>query len=806
MASHHRVSVCFCLSKGRNNASTTAAAMTTLASDAALRAELQGMTPSQLRKRAAASGATDAQIEAAEDAAVPRDAMIDLIAVAERSTDVALRAELEQLPPSQLRKRAASVGVADAQIEAAEDAAAPRDAMIELIVAAESGADVALRAELEQLTPSQLRKRAVSVGVADAQIEAAEDATAPKALMIELIVGAGGGAQTKDEKGTGDDTEVVAAGDPQLRPHFGIGSNQVPPPQLTGRRAIIPKGKHAMLSYQWDHQTTVSKAHKALRAHGVKCWMDIDGGMSRDVYDSSKSCVAVRCRFHPSPHCAGNCMAFALSAVAEGVQGAAVVICFMSRKYQLSDNCKLELKFARQTGIPIVPVMLEERHATGWKPSDWLGVITAGLLWTPLYADSDFDQSIKGLVSQVQANIEPTVTAEGTLSPGDEDLKEEEEEEQEESRDDLFSLDEMREELERLRADSRKSAAHLQMAPGEQCTLPAIVPEMRDGLVVSDSMHKLVDTVMSVTSKHRCGFWGSGGIGKTTTSAWLCRQERIRRHFDMIVWVTLSQTPNIVACQRQLIAQLTGQELLPELCEEDRRREIQEAFVGKHCLLVLDDAWDSLDLSHFALIDETTHSRVLISSRVISTLESCDVVDIGLPTEEDAIQMVMAAAGMARGVAVPDEARKVARLCKLLPLTLGIAGRLVKGLDLQHDWSEVVAMITEELTIDGEARSAEDGVIATSLRAIEGRDADSARALFKAFRLVPEDVKIPLEALAWVYEASNGAEEANVESASTMPTMLQLRKWTKLLIDRCLILGPIDQPSLHDIVSRKGRR
>ena len=68
----------------------------------------------------------------------------------------------------------------------------------------------------------------------------------------------------------------------------------------------------------------------------------------------------------------------------------------------------------------------------------------------------------RGLVSQVQANIEPTVTAEGTLSPGDEDLKEEEEEEQEESRDDLFSLDEMREELERLRADSRKSAAHLQ--------------------------------------------------------------------------------------------------------------------------------------------------------------------------------------------------------------------------------------------------------------------------------------------------------------------------------------------------------
>lgn len=120
----------------------------------------------------------------------------------------------------------------------------------------------------------------------------------------------------------------------------------------------------------------------------------------------------------------------------------------------------------------------------------------------------------------------------------------------------------------------------------------------------------------------------------------------------------------------------------------------------------------------------------------------------------------------------------------------------MKGLGLEHDWSEATTMMKEELSVDGEARSAEDGVIATSLRAIKGREADSARALFKAFRLVPEDVKIPLEALAWVYEASNEAGG----SSGGIPTLLQLRRWTKLLIERCLVLGPIDQPSLHDIV------
>ena len=35
------------------------------------------------------------------------------------------------------------------------------------------------------------------------------------------------------------------------------------------------------------------------------------------------------------------------------------MLAFLTQKYQDSDNCKLELKFARQSGIPIVPVMLE---------------------------------------------------------------------------------------------------------------------------------------------------------------------------------------------------------------------------------------------------------------------------------------------------------------------------------------------------------------------------------------------------------------------------------------------------------------
>ena len=68
-----------------------------------------------------------------------------------------------------------------------------------------------------------------------------------------------------------------------------------------------------LCTQQWDHQEIVIKARKHLQARGVSCWMDIDGGMKSDLYDS----------------------------MAEGVTGAAVVVAFMSSAYELSENCQL---------------------------------------------------------------------------------------------------------------------------------------------------------------------------------------------------------------------------------------------------------------------------------------------------------------------------------------------------------------------------------------------------------------------------------------------------------------------------------
>ena len=441
---------------------------------AQLKEELQSLKPRQLNKRAEEAGVDEVLLDAAEDTA----AIIDLIVtlklvqpggpfaqtksrggITHRPTPTATTEQLRLLPPSQLRKRAVEEGIDSTAIEAAEDAARPKEAMVALILAAAKSGNTTLRTELEKLTPSQRRKRAVSAGISASDIEAAEDGENPKDAMIQLILIVAGSARSAPP-----------------RSHTGSGARGKETTAHGGARAIVPAGKHVMLSYNWANQEAVSKANASLTAKGIPCWMDISGGMQTDIYDS----------------------------MAQGVQGAAVVVCFMSKTYQTSENCKLELKFAQQTGTPIVPVMMEDL-STQWKPTDWLGVITAGALWIPLVAAQDFEENIASLIGQIKlaAGTSGSSASEEAASGGDE--------RDDQAAEDLFSLDEMRQELERLRADGVQPALRLATKSGVACPLPGVVPAMQGGLVVSDSMHVLVDTVISPASKHRrVGFWGTG--------------------------------------------------------------------------------------------------------------------------------------------------------------------------------------------------------------------------------------------------------------------------------------------------------
>ena len=76
---------------------------------------------------------------------------------------------------------------------------------------------------------------------------------------------------------------------------------------IQGAGITFSGGKHAMFSYQWDVQTEILRVRKHFAQIGIPVWMDVDGGMAADIYDS----------------------------MAAAVSKAAVVVAFLSQKYQV---------------------------------------------------------------------------------------------------------------------------------------------------------------------------------------------------------------------------------------------------------------------------------------------------------------------------------------------------------------------------------------------------------------------------------------------------------------------------------------
>ena len=51
-------------------------------------------------------------------------------------------------------------------------------------------------------------------------------------------------------------------------------------------RQWAEQGLHIMFSYQWDVQKEVEGAFALLQKKGAPVWMDTNGGMAADIYDS----------------------------------------------------------------------------------------------------------------------------------------------------------------------------------------------------------------------------------------------------------------------------------------------------------------------------------------------------------------------------------------------------------------------------------------------------------------------------------------------------------------------------------------
>ena len=275
------------------------------------------------------------------------------------------------------------------------------------------------------------------------------------------------------------------------------------------------------------------------------------------------------------------------------------------------------------------------------------------------------------------------------------------------------------------------------------------------------------------------------------------RDSDVRLWFHVIVWVTCGQRPVVAKLQSLAYRQFTGRDLLESLTEEERLDALREEMTRHRVLLVLDDVWDEDVQRHFNLLptgeDNVHGSRVLLSTRVRGLLEGPSVaaIEVGLPSNQEATQILLKAAEMRPDLPAPREAVRICELCGRLPLALNLAGSLIKQLGIGRNWAGVPALIQDELK---EGESVSEDVAATlairaSVNAISGsaREVGNIKLLFNIFGLIPEDTIAPLDVLLLLFNAVSG----------TTTTLLHIRKWIKALLDHSLIIGHVDKPQVR---------
>ena len=125
---------------------------------------------------------------------VDADNAAKLAAAREGAAQRARTAELAHLKLPDLRKRAAAAGATEDDIEDARDSDNPKEALMELILAQQEKS-AATTAEFEGLTLKELRQRAIEAGVDADDIEDARDADEPKEAMIALLIAKAAAAQ-----------------------------------------------------------------------------------------------------------------------------------------------------------------------------------------------------------------------------------------------------------------------------------------------------------------------------------------------------------------------------------------------------------------------------------------------------------------------------------------------------------------------------------------------------------------------------------------------------------------------------------
>jgi hypothetical protein len=204
---------------------------------------------------------------------------------------------------------------------------------------------------------------------------------------------------------------------------------------------------------------------------------------------------------------------------------------------------------------------------------------------------------------------------------------------------------------------------------------------------------------------------GMGGIGKTTLAQLVYNDNRVKEHFDLKVWVCVSDPFDVFMVMRTILEEVGLSSYANSKNLNQLQIKLKETLTGKKFLFVLDDVWDKNYFKWEALSNAfksgAQESRVIITTRnqeVASVMSASATHRIMELPKEDCWPLFVKYAfhNVNSHARLELEAlgRQIVEKCKGLPLTIKVIGALLRSKLNVDEWNKVLRRELWDLSIE----------------------------------------------------------------------------------------------------------
>ncbi|KAK2995216.1 hypothetical protein RJ640_006955, partial [Escallonia rubra] len=302
---------------------------------------------------------------------------------------------------------------------------------------------------------------------------------------------------------------------------------------------------------------------------------------------------------------------------------------------------------------------------------------------------------------------------------------------------------------------------------------------------------------------------GMPGQGKTTLAKLICKNDKVVRHFDEFIWVSVSDDFENTRILNEMVQSLT--QTNPQLSNIGGiQKELQKHLKGKKYLVVLDDVWNEIPEKWESLRDAllgiggSSEGTVLVTTRsenVVSTMTS-DPYPLKHLSDDDSWimfkQKAFANGGAVETSDLVEIGREIVEKCRGVPLAIKVVGGLMYSKKSKPEWLAVQGSQLCELPAN------ETGDIWPILKlSYDHLPSSSLKQCFAYCSILPKDSEINKDHLIhlWMAIGLLHPSESHLTMEDVGSNYFDILLWNSLLQDvKKDEFDSITSCQMHDLV------